>query len=391
MHITAKPTSFSCNLKCDYCFYLEKETFFEPQQSNHMDIQKLELFIRHYIQSSPNDVYFTWQGGEPTLAGLPFFEKVIELQKQYAHGKTIHNAIQTNGILINKKWCEFLKDHQFLVGISIDGPEHLHDIYRVTKSGKGSFAKVLRAIELLKQHDIAFNTLTVINNINVHYPLETYSFLKTLGTKHIQFIELLETDTFTEAAIPVWLVDQKRPSNVCEFSTPPKEFGNFMASIFREWVSHDVGKIYIRQFESFFNCFIGAGHTSCIFQPTCGDNLVIEANGDIYECDHYVYPTYKLENIKNGIKQLHGQQVAKAKELLPDDCKQCDYLSICNGGCPKHRINTGINNKKSYFCQGYKILFKEMVPYMNAMSTLFEYDQPITNIMPLVKKIGFQN
>lgn len=387
MHITAKPTSFNCNIKCDYCFYLEKEALFEPQSSPTMSDESLELFIKHYIKVSGEDVYFTWQGGEPTLAGLPFFEKAIELQKQYANGKTIHNAMQTNGILLNDRWGLFLKEHDFLVGISIDGPKELHDIYRVTGSGRGTFEKVMAGIDVLNRHSIPFNTLTVINNENVKHPLKVYNFLKSLGTEHIQFIELLETETFSETAIPIWLVDEERPSIVTNFSTPALEYGHFMKAIFKEWVANDVGTIFVRQFESFLSKFVGAGHTSCIFQADCGDSLVVESDGTIYECDHYVYPSYEIGNVKSGLDNVHGHQVSKAKRSLAEKCLKCDYLEICNGGCPKHRINTGNGAGVSYFCEGYKVLYKEMIPYMNAMVSLIESGQPAWNVMHIVDKI----
>lgn len=387
MHITAKPTSFNCNIKCDYCFYLEKEKLFEPQQSPTMSDESLESFIKHYIKSSNEDVYFTWQGGEPTMAGLSFFEKAVNFQKKYANGKTIHNAMQTNGILLNDHWGEFLKKHDFLIGISIDGPKELHDIYRITRSGKGTFDKVMAGIDVLKHHQIPFNTLTVINNKNVKHPLKVYNFLKSLGTEHIQFIELLETETFSDTAIPVWLVDKQRASTVSHFSTPAVEYGHFMTSIFQEWVAKDVGSIFVRQFESFLSCFIGSGHTSCVFEPSCGDSLVIESDGTIYECDHYVYPSYEMGNIKNGLTNLYGHQVDNDKKSLSPKCLQCDYLDICNGGCPKHRINTGNGAGVSYFCDGYQILFSEMVPYMNAMATLMEDGYPAWKIMDIVDDI----
>lgn len=288
MHVTAKPSSFQCNLKCDYCFYLEKESQFTHEKW--MDDSTLKEFIKQYIAASGNQVYFTWQGGEPTLAGLDFFRKVIHYQQRYAGQKRIFNALQTNGILLNNEWCAFLKEHEFLVGISIDGPQELHDRYRRSNSGNGTFAKVIAAIERLKSYQIEFNTLTVINNINVHYPLEVYHFLKSIGSKHMQFIELLETGTPN--------IDfsghSENTFRIIDFSVPPTAYGKFMSTIFMQWVKNDVGEIFIRQFESFVSRFLGNGHTSCIFQESCKDNLVVESNGDIYECDHFVYPQYKI-------------------------------------------------------------------------------------------------
>lgn len=226
MHVTAKPSSFQCNLKCDYCFYLEKESQFTHEKW--MDDSTLKEFIKQYIAASGNQVYFTWQGGEPTLAGLDFFRKVIHYQQRYAGQKRIFNALQTNGILLNNEWCAFLKEHEFLVGISIDGPQELHDRYRRSNSGNGTFAKVIAAIERLKSYQIEFNTLTVINNINVHYPLEVYHFLKSIGSKHMQFIELLETGTPN--------IDfsghSENTFRIIDFSVPPTAYGKFMSTIF---------------------------------------------------------------------------------------------------------------------------------------------------------------
>lgn len=268
MHVTAKPSSFQCNLKCDYCFYFEKESQFTHEKW--MDDSTLKEFIKQYIAASGNQVYFTWQGGEPTLAGLDFFRKVIHYQQRYAGQKRIFNALQTNGILLNNEWCAFLKEHEFLVGISIDGPQELHDRYRRSNSGNGTFAKVIAAIERLKSYQVEFNTLTVINNVNVHYPLEVYHFLKSIGSKHMQFIELLETGTPN--------IDfsghSENTFRIIDFSVPPTAYGKFMSTIFMQWVKNDVGEIFIRQFESFVSRFLGNGHTSCIFQESCKDNLV---------------------------------------------------------------------------------------------------------------------
>lgn len=382
MHVTAKPSSFQCNLKCDYCFYLEKESQFTHEKW--MDDSTLKEFIKQYIAASGNQVYFTWQGGEPTLAGLDFFRKVIHYQQRYAGQKRIFNALQTNGILLNNEWCAFLKEHEFLVGISIDGPQELHDRYRRSNSGNGTFAKVIAAIERLKSYQVEFNTLTVINNVNVHYPLEVYHFLKSIGSKHMQFIELLETGTPN--------IDfsghSENTFRIIDFSVPPTAYGKFMSTIFMQWVKNDVGEIFIRQFESFVSRFLGNGHTSCIFQESCKDNLVVESNGDIYECDHFVYPQYKIGNInKSELKTMNSVQLTAQKKRISAKCQQCAYKPICNGGCPKHRITKVNNETVSYFCEGYKILFSTMVPYMNAMVELAKNRVPLYHIMDVAKQM----
>lgn len=381
MHITAKPTSYQCNIKCDYCFYLEKEEQFTHQ--GWMDDKTLESFIKNYINASGEEVYFTWQGGEPTMAGLEFFRKAVNWQKQYCQNKKIHNALQTNGILLNDGWCQFLKEHDFLVGISIDGPQELHDRYRQTRSGKGTFEKVIAAIDLLKKYAIEFNTLTVVNNVNVRHPLKVYEFLKSIGSRHLQFIELLETSE------PNSRFEQRPDSyKIIDFSVPATDYGNFMSAIFKAWVRNDVGTIFVRQFESFVSRFLGNGHTSCIFQEACRDNFVIESNGDLYECDHFVYPEYKIGNIAHAsLPSLKSTRLTAQKQVLASECLACMYKPICNGGCPKHRITRGTGGQISYFCVGYKILFVTMTPYMNAFVELARNGIPLVEIMGIAEQI----
>lgn len=386
MHITAKPTSFHCNLKCNYCFYLEKETYFE--EANYMNDSTLDEFIKSYITVSGNEVYFTWQGGEPTMAGLPFFEKVITLQNKYKGNKTVFNSLQTNGILINDKWCEFLKENNFLIGISIDGPKEIHDAYRVTNSGRGTFDKVMDAINLFKKHGIEFNTLTVVNDINSKKPHTVYNFLKSIGSTHIQFIELLETKHVNDDYIPIWMDGDVKDTEVMGFSSPSADYGVFMKEVFREWVAKDVGVIYVRQFETFVSRFVGNGHSICTFQPDCGDNLALESNGELYECDHYVYPTHRLGTINDQMfPSFHGKKVDSAKQNLSQECLKCMYKDMCNGGCPKHRITNHEGNAVSYFCEGYKIFFREITPYMNTFRELINRNVPPYHIMKLVPQI----
>lgn len=379
MHITAKPTSYQCNIQCDYCFYLGKEAQFTHQ--GWMDDRTLENFIKNYINASGDAVYFTWQGGEPTMAGLDFFRKAVNWQRQYAGSKKIHNALQTNGILLNDAWCQFLKMHEFLVGVSIDGPQELHDSYRHSRSGKGTFEKVMAAIELLKKYDIEFNTLTVVNNINVRHPLKVYDFLKSIGSRHLQFIELLETrEPNTGLGADTY--------DIIDFSVPSADYGHFMAAIFKSWVRNDVGTVFVRQFESFVSRFLGNGHTSCIFQVACRDNFVMESNGDLYECDHFVYPDYKVGNLSDvSLSSLKSTRLTAQKQVLAKTCLECMYKPICNGGCPKHRITRGEGGQVSYFCTGYKLLFATMTPYMNAFVELARSGIPLVKIMDIAEQI----
>lgn len=267
----------------------------------------------------------------------------------------------------------------FLIGISIDGPEALHDRYRVTRSGKGTFRKVMAAIELLKEYQIEFNTLTVINNNNVYHALEVYEFLKEIGSRHMQFIELLETSEpniyFTHPSDTFQLID---------FSVPSADYGRFMSTIFKVWIKEDVGKIFIRQFESTLSRVLGNGHTSCIFQEACHNNFVLESNGDVYECDHFVWPEYRIGNIaSDSLSIMESTKLTAQKKVLAQECLHCDYRPLCNGGCPKHRINKGTGAQISYFCQGYKIMFSTMTPYLNAFVELARHNIPLDNIMTL--------
>lgn len=381
MHITAKPTSYQCNLKCNYCFYLEKEEQFsyEPKMTD----STLKAFIENYIYSSGDVVNFTWQGGEPTLAGLDYFRQAVAFQQEFAGSKKINNALQTNGILLDDEWCRFLKKYNFLVGISVDGPEHLHNRYRVSGAGKGTFEKVMKAINRLTEYQVDFNTLTVINNYNVHYPLEVYEFLKQTGSRHMQFIELLETSepniNFRQSSDDFSLI---------EFSVPSERYGQFISEIFKVWVKSDVGKIFIRQFESTISRVLGNGHTSCIFQEACRNNFVVEANGDVYECDHFVWPDYKIGNVfSTPLASLESTQLTAQKLVLAEECQTCLYRSLCNGGCPKHRISKGTSAKISYFCQGYKVMFGTMTPFLNAFVELARHNIPLDNIMLIHDKI----
>lgn len=382
MHITAKPTSYQCNLTCEYCFYLEKADQFSHQPR--MTDDTLKNFIEAYINAGEKEVYFTWQGGEPTLAGLDFFQAAIAYQQQFAGHKKIHNALQTNGILLNDEWCQFLKQHDFLVGISIDGPQTLHDRYRTNRSGKGTFDKVMSAINLLKKHDVQFNTLTVVNSHNVHHPLDVYCFLKSIGSQHMQFIELLETSEPN-----IHFDSPKDTFHLIDFTVLPADYGHFMSAIFNEWVKEDVGKVFIRQFESTLSRVLGNGHTSCIFQESCRNNFVLESNGDIYECDHFVWPEFKLGNIANAeLSLLESTQLTTQKQLLANECLHCIYKPLCNGGCPKHRINPGTGARISWFCQGYQIMFANMVPYLNAFVELARHNVPLDYIMSINDKIA---
>ena len=395
-HVMAKPSGSVCNIDCEYCFYLEKEQLYPERQSNwRMSDDTLERFIKQYIEAQKGSVVeFAWQGGEPTLLGLDFYQRVIELCERYANGKQIYHAIQTNGLLIDDKWCEFFKQNHFLVGISIDGPEHLHDQYRVTRSQKGTHVKVMQAIERLKQHNIEFNTLTVVSSGNVGYPLEVYQFLKEIGSKYIQFIPLVERLSTDNNQ---WHLDLASPMDhsrtVTPWSVEPGAFGQFLVSIFKEWVANDVGSTFVQTFDSTLASWLNQPAGICTFAAECGHSFALEANGDLYQCDHYVYHEYKLGNIHNTtIKKLNNSskaiQFSQSKSLsLNRKCNACRFRFACHGGCPKHRFAvTSEGQQHNYLCEGYFNFFKQSEKAMMIMARLLVNRRPATEIMALAKK-----
>jgi len=367
-HVMAKPTSSRCNLDCSYCFYLEK-----PQQPQ-MDDATLEAFIRQHIAAQPgNVVEFAWQGGEPTLAGLPFYHRVVALQQRYAAGKSIQNSIQTNGILLNDAWCQFLQENGWLVGISIDGPANLHDPQRVTRSGNPTHYLVAAAIERLKAHHIEFNLLVVVSQLNSHQPEQVYRYLKTLGTPFVQFIPLVERDA---------------RGVITAESVTAEGFGHFLNTIFDIWVREDIGLIFVQIFDSTLGVWSGYPAQMCSFSAACGHAFALESNGDIYQCDHYVYPEYKLGNLhQTSITELNASPVAlrfgeDKQRLLPMDCQTCPVLKLCQGDCPKHRARQG----KSHLCQSYYAFFDYTAPYMKMMRDLITQRRSPVELMGMLHR-----
>lgn len=380
VHIMAKPHGPICNLDCTYCYYLEKENLYGGAgREFRMPDQVLESHIRQYIEAqSSSHITFAWQGGEPTLLGIPFFERVVELQQQYAHGKTIENAFQTNGTLLDDAWGEFLAKNRFLIGLSIDGPAHLHDAYRVDKGGKPTFDKVMRGLDILKKHGVEFNTLTVINRKNSYHAREVYSFLKEIGSQYLQFIPIVEQIAAEPDNNGLRLLKpfSRTPSQVSEWSVEPLQFGRFLQEIFDEWVRNDVARIFIQTFDVALESWAGVPQSLCVFKPTCGNALVLEHNGDLYSCDHFVYPDNRLGNItEQPLVQLatspQQNRFGNAKLAgLPSDCRNCDVRFACNGECPKHRFTTTASGEYglNYLCAGYKHFFHHVDPYMRFMA-----------------------
>lgn len=391
-NLLTKPGGAVCNLDCSYCYYLEKEKLYGNTRNFQMSDETLEVFTRKYIHEQPGpEVTFVWQGGEPTLAGIDFFRKALSLQKKYGSGKVIHNSFQTNGVLLTDEWCSFFKDNNFLIGISIDGPEEIHDAYRINKGGTGTFAKVLQAIALLQKHGVEFNTLTVVNNLNAKRPLEVYNFLKQIGSRYIQFIPVVEriSVNYSSTDLALVLPETKQEAVLTPWSVPALEFGKFLIAVFNEWVKNDVGKYFIQTFDAALANEAGIPAGVCVFNERCGNALAIEHNGDIYSCDHFVYPEYKIGNIHSGslkktILQPQQQKFGNDKyDRLPEACKRCDVYRYCRGECPKNRFmrtSTG-EDGLNYLCEGYKMFFRHARPYVEFMAGELRNNRPPANVM----------
>ena len=394
-HIMTKPIGPICNLDCKYCFYLEKENLYPNTRHWAMPSEVLERYIQQYIAAQPIDeVHFAWQGGEPTLLGVDFFRTVVAVQQRYASGKSIHNALQTNGTLIDDGWGEFLAEHKFLVGISIDGPQALHDHYRVDKGNAPTFERVMRGLKKLKEHKVEFNTLTVVNRQNSQYPLEVYRFLREIGSGFMQFIPVVERKAAQPGPDGLVLIQPSfdRSAEVTEWTVEPLTYGRFLAQIFDEWVKKDVGCYFVQQFDVALESWLGLDASLCVFRKTCGSALAVEHTGDLYSCDHFVYPEHKLGNLMGAdLKQMAGSQQQKKfgldkQDSLPRMCRQCDVRFACNGECPKHRFlktpdgEPGLN----YLCAGYKHFFQHIDPYMQFMAAELRAGRPPANIMRIV-------
>ena len=396
-HVMAKPTGAICNLDCDYCFYLEKENLYPKKFDFRMGTEVLESFIQQHIEGQPGDqISFAWQGGEPTLLGVEFFKRAVELQQKYANGKTIENAFQTNGVLVDDEWGAFFNENNFLVGLSIDGPEEFHNRYRLNKGRKGSFKQVMQGLDMLKKHDVEFNTLTVVQNHNSQSPLKIYNFLKEIGSCFMQFIPIVEriSETKTSDGIQLISPDSKNPAYVTEWSVEPLQYGIFLSDIFDEWVRNDVGKFYVQVFDVALEAWMGYNPSLCVFSETCGNALAIEHNGDLYSCDHYVYPENKLGNILEQAvdSMVDSEQQQKfgldKKATLPQYCLACEVRFVCNGECPKHRFTKTPDGEDglNYLCVGYKKFFNHINPYMRFMANELHYRRPPTNVMEWVRE-----
>ncbi len=390
-HVMAKPIGPICNLDCKYCFYLEKENLY---QTSHFEMSPkvLEEFIKQKIESHNTPVVnFAWQGGEPTLLGVDYFKNVVELQRKYAGGKKIENTFQTNGVLLNDEWGEFFAENDFLIGLSIDGPRELHDKYRVNKGDKPTFDQVVKGLKFLKKHKVEFNTLTVVQNHNSQYPLEVYNFLKEIGSGFMQFIPIVErvAEGSDPSGLSLVSPNYRNKAIVTDWSVKPEAYGDFLIKIFDEWVRKDVGRYFVQLFDVTLESWYGMPPSLCVFRETCGDAMAIEHNGDLYSCDHYVYPENKLGNIMNEhiSKLVNSPQQIKfgndKKDKLPQYCLNCEVKFACNGECPKHRFIITPDGEEglNYLCAGYKKFFNHVDPYMRIMASELRKKQAPANVM----------
>lgn len=394
LYVMLKPAGAHCNLTCKYCYYLEKNKLYPTAQRHLMSDEMLEQFTREYIEAQTmNQVLFTWHGGEPLLRSIDFYRKALSLQQKYAGGRRIDNVIQTNGTLLTDEWCEFFAQNHWLVGISIDGPQPDHDHYRLTAAGKPSWKKVMQGIKLLKKHGVEWNAMAVVNAYNANHPMEFYRFFKENGCQFLQFTPIVERLTRHEDGRTLASLADKDEISLSEASVAPEQWGYFLCAIFDEWVRKDVGKIFVEIFDCTLANWMGISPGICAYSKECGHAGVMEHNGDVYSCDHFVFPEYKLGNIRDHslIDMLYGEQQQEFSRLkhssLPRQCKECDIEFACHGECPKNRFmkdkygDSGLN----YLCPGYYHYYQHVVPYMDYMKQELMSQRPPSNIMKVVQ------
>ena len=394
LYVMLKPAGAHCNLACKYCYYLEKNKLYPTAQRHLMSDEMLEQFTREYIEvQTMNQVLFTWHGGEPLLRSIDFYRKALSLQQKYAGGRRIDNVIQTNGTLLTNEWCEFFAQNHWLVGISIDGPQPDHDHYRLTAAGKPSWKKVMQGIKLLKKHGVEWNAMAVVNAYNANHPLEFYRFFKENGCQFLQFTPIVERLTRHEDGRTLASLADKDEISLSEASVVPEQWGYFLCAIFDEWVRKDVGKIFVEIFDCTLANWMGISPGICAYSKECGHAGVMEHNGDVYSCDHFVFPEYKLGNIRDHslIDMLYGEQQQEFSRLkhssLPRQCKECDMEFACHGECPKNRFmkdkygDSGLN----YLCPGYYHYYQHVAPYMDYMKQELMSQRPPSNIMKVVQ------
>lgn len=389
LYVMLKPAGSLCNLACKYCYYLEKQKLYPLDKSKVISDALLEEFIKQYIEAQTMpQVLFTWHGGETLMRPISFYKHALELQKRYAYGRQIDNCIQTNGTMLTDEWCEFFKENNFLVGVSIDGPQEFHDEYRRTRSGKPSWHEVMKGIRLLQKHGVEWNALAVVNDFNADYPKEFYHFFKDLGCRYIQFTPVVER-TVKRADGLTLAPGMQEGGEVTEFSVTPEQWGNFLCTLYDEWVKQDVGEIFIQLFDATLANWAGVPPGVCSMSGECGHAAVMEFNGDVYSCDHFVYPEYRLGNIRQqtltGLMYSDRQRnFGKLKTgTLTRQCRECRFLFACHGECPKNRFVRDVygNPGHNYLCAGYRKFFEHVAADMDFMKAELDAQRPPSNIM----------
>lgn len=396
LYIMLKPVGASCNLRCEYCYYLEKANLYKNTPTRILTEELLERFTKEYINAQTmNEVLFTWHGGETMMRPLSFFKKAVDLQRKYANGRRISNTIQTNGTLLTDEWCEFLRENNWLVGVSIDGPQEFHDEYRRTARNGPSWLKVMKGIKQLQKHHVEWNAMAVVNDFNADYPLDFYHFFKEIGCQFIQISPIVEHIVQHKDGRHLATLTDKEELPIADFSVTPEQWGDFLCAVFDEWVRNDVGQTYVEIFDCILANWVGQTPGICVYAKECGHAGVMEFNGDVYSCDHFVFPDYKLGNIRNQtlVNMLYGEkqrQFSKLKHAsLPRQCRECEWEFACHGECPKNRFikdkygNSGLN----YLCKGYKKFFQHIAPYMDYMKNELLNQRPPANVMKVADQL----
>ncbi len=395
VYIMTKPAGALCNLACKYCYYLEKSKLYTNNPRHVMSDELLERFTRDYIamQTSPN-VLFTWHGGETLMRPISFYKKALELQKKYAGGRNIDNSIQTNGTLITEEWARFFKENHFLVGVSIDGPQEFHDEYRKTRTGKPSFLQVMKGIQWLNRYGVEWNAMAVVNDFNGDYPLDFYHFFKEIDCHYIQFTPVVERyyrhPDGRMLASPI----DGAVAELTDFSVSPEQWGKFLCTLFDEWVRNDVGEYFVQIFDSTLAGWMGVPPSLCSMGETCGHAGVIEFNGDVYACDHYVFPEFKLGNIYQDTltNMMYSERQMRfgnnKRDLLTRQCRECDFLFACHGECPRNRFAQSRDGEdgQNYLCAGYYEYFQHVAPYMDFMKYQLQHEQAPANVMEWIRQ-----
>ena len=393
MYVMTKAVGASCNLACKYCYYTEKKNLYRDDTHHVMSDELLERFTRQYIEAQTmNEILFTWHGGEPLMRPISFYEKAIRLQQQYGRGKTINNIFQTNGTLIDDEWAAFFKQHNMLVGVSIDGPQPFHDAYRKSRNGEPSFHQVMKGIEILNRHGVDWNAMAVVNNLNAEAPLEFYHFFKEIGCHYIQFTPVVERIKEHDDGRHLASLADSEELTLADFSVTPEQWGRFLCEIFDEWVRQDIGTYFIQLFDATLANYAGVEPGVCSMSASCGHAGVMEYNGDLYSCDHFVFPEYKLGNINKQTltEMLYGEQQTtfgrNKRATLPQQCRECQYQYVCNGECPRNRFakdrygHPGLN----YLCAGYYQFFDHSAPHFELMKRELDNDRAPANVMNYV-------